>query len=60
MFIPQQIPAQLPTSTTQSVQRPFALGCSTDLGLAEQSWPLRTSCLGPPLAPTSMTVDSTP
>ncbi len=40
MYIPQQIPAPLPASTTQSVQRPLALGCATVLGLAEQTWPL--------------------
>jgi hypothetical protein len=42
MVIPQQIPAPFPMSTTQSVQKPFALGCATVLGLAEQTWPLRT------------------
>lgn len=58
MLIPQQVTAQLPVST-QSVQRPFALGCATVLGLAEQSWPLRTSCFGPPLAPPMVTAGST-
>jgi hypothetical protein len=59
MYIPQQILAPFPASTTQSVQRPLAVGCATVFGLAEQTWPLRTNHLQPPPAPTTSEAAST-